>query len=81
MLQWLGQRIGAGFDTVGYFTGWHADNKYYCSRLVGRCLQECGVVPDLRPADLTHPEALHNAVVRLGHTFVDTPRALSVLHI
>ena len=81
MLRWLGERRGAKFDKWGYFTGWHSANQYYCSRLVGQCLQQCNVVPDLTPNHFKHPEALHQAVVRLGHTFVDTPRTLARLNI
>ena len=81
MLRWLGERRGAKFDKWGYFTGWHSADRYYCSQLVGQCLQQCNVVPGLQPKDLEHPETLYQAVVRLGHTFVDTPRSLAHLHI
>lgn len=81
MLSWLHERQGAKFDYTGYFVGWHTSGAYYCSQLVGQCLRDCGVVPDLSDRDLRHPEALHQAIERKGHTFLDTPRALHALHI
>lgn len=76
MLDWLERHKGAKFDYLGYATGCTAQNRFYCSRLVGRCLQEGGVMPNLMPHDMSHPERLSHAVAMHDSAFIGTPRAI-----
>jgi len=81
MLQWMHDHEGEPFDKLGFFGLWKSTKKHYCSRLVGRCLRETGVLPDLTARDMNHPERLAQYVQRATSRFVATPRRLSTLKI
>ena len=79
MLMWVNDRAGEPFDKLGFFGLWKSRHKHYCSRLVGRCLRETGVLPELTNRNINHPERLAQAVQRATVRFAGTPRELAAL--